>query len=216
MEIEGYPLKAALACAARPSKKRPHFWATMSRIAPRDAKTSVLEATNGVVLMRLVLQHPQECEAYLPHEVLSRVKSADVVVIEGRELRIEESGLTVELRDVPAPSLPAADGKNLRLWPDFDGVIPKGKRSAANLVCLSAGVMGCVMRAARLLGTTKDPVILRMEAGGPSDPVKLSGRCSYGELVFAVMPVSLIPEEPKKPKDGAPDGKTAAAGKDAP
>jgi len=215
MEIDGAVLKAAMACAARPSKKWPHFWATMSRLAPRDAKTSVLEATNGVVLIRLVLQHPQEREAFLPHEVLSRVKSADVVTIEGRELRIEESGLHVDLRDEPAPALADAKGKQLRVWPDFDAHIPKGRRAAANLIGLSAGVMGAIVRAARLLSSAKDPLILRMEAGGPAEPVKLSGRSSYGEVLFVVMPVSLIPDEPKPPKKGdAVDGKTAAAGKD--
>ena len=44
--------------------------------------------------------------------------------------------------------------------------------------------------------------------------MKLVGRSRYGDTVFVVMPVSLIPDEPKKPKDGPPDGKSAAAGKD--
>lgn len=214
MEIEGAVLKAALACAARPNKKRPHFWATMLRLAPRDAKTSLLEATNGVVLVRLVLEHRQECEAFLPHEVVRVIKASDVVSIDGRELEIEESRLHVELKAEAAPALEDSKGKPMRLWPDFDPIIPKGKRSAASMIGLSAGVMSCVVRAAKLLSTAKDPLLLRMEAGGAADPVKLVGRSRYGETVFVVMPVSLIPDEPKKAKDGAPDGKSAAAGKD--
>jgi len=218
MEIDGFVLKAAQACAARPSKKRPHFWATMARLAPRGEKSSVLEATNGIVLMRLVLNHPQECEAFLPHEVIARIRGSDVVEIDGRELWIEESGLHVDLKDEPAPSLPSTTGgRPLRVWPDLEKVIPKSKRNAAALIGLSAGVMACVVRAARLLSSAKDPLVLSMECGGPAEPVKLSGRCSYGDVVFAVMPVSLIPDEPKEPKkakDGAPDGKSAAAGRD--
>ncbi len=49
MEVDGAVLKAAQACAARPSKKRPHFWATMARLLypvdglPESAPLSVRE-----------------------------------------------------------------------------------------------------------------------------------------------------------------------------
>lgn len=189
MQIEGSVLLAAKECAAKPAKKRHDYWATMVRLAPLDEKHSLLESTNGRVLMRLTLEHPQQSERFIPHRILRRIRPADVVEIEDAELDIEEASLHADLAIEPAPSLANAEtGEKMRVWPDFDAVIPKGVRKQGRLIGLRADVVNYVMRAARHLSTNAMPLELVMETGGPTDPVKLSGKSIYGEVVFCVMP----------------------------
>lgn len=203
MKLEGAVLLAAKECAARPAKKRPEYWATMVRIAPLDDKHAVLESTNGRVLMRLTLEHEQKSERFIPHRILKRLRPADVVEIEDFELDVEEASIHADLAIEPAPSLANAEtGEKLRVWPDFDLVIPKGARKQGRLIGLRADVVNFVMRASRHLSTNAQPLELVMETGGPTEPVKLSGKSIYGDVVFCVMPwFDGVAVETKKSED---------------
>lgn len=203
IEFSGCVLKAALESAARPSKDRPEFWCSRVRIASRSATETVVEATNGVQLFRLTMEKEFSGEAFATRDVVSRLRPDDRLQLDGLQLEIEsESGdfeIRASLLAVPEPAL-MVDGKNLRQWPDFDSIIPKGKRSAASMIGLSSKVIGVVSRACKMLSTPDNPLTLRMQAGGATDPVKLTGRCLFGDVVFVVMPTSIVLDEPPPPE----------------
>lgn len=206
MKLEGAVLLAAKECAAKPAKNRPAYWATMVRIAPLDDEHALLEATNGRVLMRLTLNHPQPSERFIPHRLLKRLRPADVVEIEDAELDVEEASIHADLAIEPAPSLAnsADPEKKIRVWPDFDDVIPKGARKPNLMIGLRADVVNYVMRASKHLGTSDRPLKLVMETGGPQEPVKLAGKSIYGDVVFCVMPwFDGVAVEAKKDEDAS-------------
>ncbi len=208
MRITGNILRAAAECAAKPSKDRPEFWCSRVRVAHYAKKVSVVEATNGIVLVRIELETDHEGEAYVTRDVLSRIKPTDSCEIEGLDLHVEAEDGSVDVRasllEIPEPVL-MVGGKNIRQWPDFDAAIPKGKRAAASMIGLSSAVMGKVSRATKHLSTAEQPLELRMEAGGAAEPLKFHGRAQCGQVTFVVMPVSMVTEESGQEK---PDGAT--------
>jgi len=199
IEFTGCVLRAAMECAARPTKERPDYWCSRVRLAAaRALDKSVLEATDGVVLMRLTMDKSYDDEAFLTRDIIQRIRPDDRVQVDGLQLEVEsETGdfdIRASLLSVPEPAL-MMNGKNLRQWPDFETIIPKGKRAAASMIGLSSSVIGKVSRACKHLSSAEYPLTLRMEAGGANDPVKLIGRSVFGDAVFCVMPVSIVPEE---------------------
>jgi hypothetical protein len=185
----------------------------MIRIAPLSKSAStpqtIVESTNGIVLFRLVL--PQECdrEVFVSREIVQRLKELDEVVISDLEMCVE-GNLQMQVDEQAAPALvDESTGRAMRLWPEFDALIPKGKRAAASLIGVGAPPLSAVVRCAKHLGSKDDPVVLGMAAGGAAEAVKLTSKCVYGDALWLVMPCTIIEEAPAKEQR---DGKAAAAG----
>lgn len=198
IEFSGSVLRAALDCAAKPSKDRPEFWCSRVRVAARGTKETVVEATDGMMLVQIVMEKSYEGEAYATRDIVSRIRPDDRCQLDGLQLEVEsETGdfdIRASLLAVPEQVL-EVEGKNLRQWPDFDALIPKGKRSAASMIGLSSELIGKISKASKALSSPEYPLALRMEAGGAQDPVKLVGRSIFGDVVFVVMPMSIIEDE---------------------
>lgn len=197
IEFSGCVLKAAVECAAKPSKDRPTFWCSRVRVGRWSAEQTVVEATNGVMLMRLTMDKAFDREVYLTRDVVSRIRPADRVQIDGLMLKVDDEdggfGMHALLLDKPEQTL-EVEGRVLRAWPDFDGIIPRGKRYAASMIGLGAEIIGRVSKACRQLSAPDHPLTLRMEAGGAKEPIKLVGKSYFGDVVFLVMPTDIAQE----------------------
>ena len=189
MKIEGAVLRAALECAAKPTKKDPHRWTTCVRVAPLGDEKCLVEATDGRVMMRLVLEHECEAEAFIRHETLKRIKDSDEVEITDGMLEVEEAALRHDF--LPLDTLPDKDGKPMRVWPDFGHVIPRGTRTPAPAVAFGPNPLTKVLRSVKHLGA----LALRFEIGGPTEAAKVTARCLYGVATYIVMPVELVEDE---------------------
>lgn len=200
IEFSGSVLRAALDCAAKPTKDRPTFWCSRIRVAARGTKETVVEATDGIMLVQIVMEKSYEGEAYATRDIVSRIRPDDRCQLDGLQLEVEsETGdfdIRASLLAVPEQVLEVG-GKNLRQWPDFDALIPKGKRSAASMIGLSSEAIGKISKASKALSSPEFPLALRMEAGGAQDPVKLVGRSIFGDVTFVVMPMSIVADEPQ-------------------
>lgn len=189
MKIEGAVLRAALECAAKPTRGDPYRWTTCVRIAPTNGERCVVEATDGRVMMRLLLDHECEEEAFIRHETIKRIKGTDEVEISAGMLEVEDANLRHDF--LPLETLPDANGTPMRVWPDFSTVIPRGKRTPAPVVAFAPAVMAKVIKSVGHLGT----LALRLEFGGPTEAAKVTAQTCYGPAIYVMMPVELPEEE---------------------